>query len=369
MHRLQLHYTFDREPLGHTARIRNPLIDLLHAVQTSGSISGASRALALSYRHVWGELKRWENELGNELLVWEKGQAARLSEFGNKLLWAERQAQARLSPQIETLQADLARAFAVAFDDQVHVLTLMASHDDALSALRQFAAKEHALQLDIRFIGSVDAIRALNEGRCVMAGFHTLGQPVVGSIAQATYKPLLKPGLHKIIGFARRTQGLMLPKGNPLGLSSLADVVHKGAVYVNRALGTGTRVLLDELLAQNGIKAQDLCGYDQVEPSHLAVAHAVASGQAMTGLGIEAAARARGLDFQPLAVEDYHLVCLKSALTEPAVQALCAVLQSTAWHEELRKLPGYQLDATPVSGRVLSLRQTLPWWRFRTQKN
>lgn len=366
MHRPQLHYTFDRELPGHTGRIRNPLIDLLNAVQTSGSISGASRSLGLSYRHVWGELKRWENELGNELLVWEKGQSARLSEFGNKLLWAERQVQARLSPQIETLQADLARAFAIAFDDQVHVLTLMASHDDALSALRQFAAREHALQLDIRFTGSVDAIRALNEGRCVLAGFHTLSQPVAGSIAQTTYKPLLKPGLHKIIGFAKRTQGLMLPKGNPLGLTSLADVVRKRAVFVNRALGTGTRVLLDDLLAQDGLAAQDLLGYEQVEPSHLAVAHAVASGQAMTGLGIEAAARARGLDFLPLVVEDYHLVCLKSALNEPAVQALCVVLQSASWHDELRGLPGYQLDNAPVSGRVLSLRQTLPWWHFRT---
>jgi putative molybdopterin biosynthesis protein len=342
------------------------LIDLLNAVQTSGSISGASRSLGLSYRHVWGELKRWENELGNELLVWEKGQSARLSEFGNKLLWAERQVQARLSPQIETLQADLARAFAIAFDDQVHVLTLMASHDDALSALRQFAAREHSLQLDIRFTGSVDAIRALNEGRCVMAGFHTLSQPVAGSIAQTTYKPLLKPGLHKIIGFAKRTQGLMLPKGNPLRLTSLADVVRKRAVFVNRALGTGTRVLLDDLLDQDGLAAQDLLGYEQVEPSHLAVAHAVASGQAMTGLGIEAAARARGLDFLPLVVEDYHLVCLKSALNEPSVQALCAVLQSASWHDELRGLPGYQLDNAPVSGRVLSLRQTLPWWHFRT---
>ena len=33
--------------------------------------------------------------------------------------------------------ADLERAFAVAFDDTVHVLTLYASHDDALSALRE----------------------------------------------------------------------------------------------------------------------------------------------------------------------------------------------------------------------------------------
>jgi putative molybdopterin biosynthesis protein len=369
VHRLQLHYTFDRDTPGHAGLIRNPLLDLLHAVQVQGSISAAARTLGFSYRHVWGELKRWENELGHELIVWEKGQAARLTGFGNKLLWAERQVQARLAPQIDTLHADLARAFAMAFDEKVHVLTLFASHDDALSALRHFTASLHALQLDIRFTGSVDAIRALNEGRCVMAGFHTLREPIAGSLAQTTYKPLLKPGLHKIIGFAQRSQGLMLTPGNPLGLHSLADVVGKQARYANRALGTGTRLLLDELLARQGLKAQDVLGYEQAEPSHSSVAHAIASGQAETGLGIEAAARARGLDFLPLAEEDYHLVCLKSSLAEPAVKALTQVLQSHAWREEIRSLPGYKLVKPESSGQVLSLRQILPWWRFRTQKS
>ena len=104
--------------------VRNPLIDLLQAVATQGSISGGARALGLSYRHVWGHLKRWENELGKELVVWEKGQAAQLSEFGAKLMWAERQAQSRLAPHIEGLRAELERSFAVAFDDSAHVVTL-----------------------------------------------------------------------------------------------------------------------------------------------------------------------------------------------------------------------------------------------------
>jgi len=373
VHRLHFSYTFDRSPApiqGKDASplIRNPLLDMLHAVEESGSISAAARTLALSYRHVWGELKRWENELGNELIVWEKGQAARLTEFGMKLLWAERQAQARLSPQIEALRADLERAFAMAFDDATHVLTLYASHDDALTALRAHAAARHQLHLDIRFTGSVDAIRALNEGRCVMAGFHTVHQPGQGSLAEQTYKPLLKPGLHKIIGFAQRTQGLMVAKTNPLGLTSLQDLQRTGARFVNRALGTGTRVLFDALLAQAGLGADAITGYTHTEPSHAAVAQAVAGGQADVGLGIEAAARARGLDFVPLVEEDYHLVCLKSALDEPAVQALCQVLQSAAWQNELLQLPGYRLASPGSSGQVLSLRKTLPWWNYRTVK-
>ncbi len=380
--------------------MRNPLIDLLQAVSAQGSISGGARALNLSYRHVWGELKRWENELGNELLIWEKGQSARLTEFASKLMWAERQAQARLAPQIEALRAELERSYAQAFDDSVHVLTLYASHDEALSLLREFALQSgsHAenddysianyayaagavakngiknpakvgpekLHLDIRFTGSVDAIRALNEGRCVMAGFHTLLNTGKKTLTERTYKPLLQPGQHKIIGFAQRTQGLMVTKGNPLGLQSLQDVARTQARFMNRVLGSGTRVVLDELLALASLGSADLNGYAHTEPSHMAVAQAVAAGQCDAGLGIAAAAHTAGLDFVPLADEQYHLVCLKSALEQPAIKGLLHTLQSQTWQRELRNIAGYSaLDC----GQVRAMRQVLPWWDYKTQKS
>jgi len=44
----------------HPALLRNPMMDVLHAVRSSGSISAAARELGYSYRHVWGQLKTWE---------------------------------------------------------------------------------------------------------------------------------------------------------------------------------------------------------------------------------------------------------------------------------------------------------------------
>ena len=365
MHRVQLHYTLSRD--AGTALIRNPLPELLHAVAERGSISGAARALDLSYRHVWGALKRWEDQLGGELIIWGKGQSAQLSEFGTKLLWAERQAQARLAPQIAALHADLERAFAVAFDPNAHVLTMYASHDDALVALRTHAAQADvgALHLDIRFTGSVDAIRALNEGRCTLAGFHTVEHPAADSLTARTYKPLLQPGLHKIIGFAQRTQGLIVAPGNPLGLGSLADVAHTGARFLNRPLGTGTRVLLDDLLAQAGLEAQAIRGYALNEPSHTAIAQAVAAGAADVGMGIELAARARGLDFVPLVHERYHLACLKDSLDQPATLALRNLLQTPEWLAQMATLPGYSPWAC---GEVQAMNTVLPWWQFTRKK-
>ena len=346
------------------ALLRNALMDLLQAVREQGSIAAAAKTLGMSYRHVWGELKKWEVRLNQNLIVWEKGMPAELSEFASKLLWAERQAQARLAAPIEALMAELERTFAVAFDPEAHLLTLYASHDDALVRLREFTANQ-ALHLDIRFCGSVDAVRALNEGRCELAGFHTLSQPKQNSLSAQTYKPLLKPGQHKLIGFAQRTQGLLVKPGNPLNIHSLQDVMAKRLRYVNRGLGTGTRLLLDELLANQGLAADQLRGYEHQELSHSAVANCIASGQADAGLAIESAALSSGLDFVPLASENYWLVCLKSALDSPPVQALRKQLASPEWQLTLQEMLGYQVNQ---SGNVHSLRKELPWWALKPRK-
>ncbi len=288
MHRVQLHYTLTRD--ASAALVRNPLIDLLQAVDAQGSISAAARALGLSYRHVWGELKRWENELGNELIVWEKGQSARLSEFGAKLMWAERQAQARLAPQIEALRADLERAFAVAFDPSAHVLTLYASHDDALPALRAHAAQQANLHLDIRFTGSVDAIRRAQRGPLHAGGLSHPG-PARARLHDRAHLPAAAA--------ARPAQDHRLRAAHPgpdggAGQPAAActrwrDVARQRARFVNRALGTGTRVLLDDLLAQRRAgRAATSRATRCTEPSHAAVAQAIAAGAADTGLGIEA---------------------------------------------------------------------------------
>jgi molybdate transport repressor ModE-like protein len=75
MRNVELSYAFAARP--QESWVRNGLVDLLHAVQEHGSISGAAKVLGLSYRHVWGELRRWEAELAHPLIVWEKGQRAR----------------------------------------------------------------------------------------------------------------------------------------------------------------------------------------------------------------------------------------------------------------------------------------------------
>ena len=71
-------------------------------------------------------------------------------------------------------RSELERAFAVAFDDDAGVAEVFASHDEALPLLGEWAAAQGRLHLDLHFTGSVDALAALNDRRCLLAGFHAL---------------------------------------------------------------------------------------------------------------------------------------------------------------------------------------------------
>lgn len=361
---VHLQYSFE-SPGQRGATLQNPLFDLLAAVHEQGSIQQAARATGASYRHVWGALKHWEGVLGEPLVNWVRGQPARLTPFAERLLWAEARARARLTPHIEALRAELERVVAEALDGSQQVLTVYASHDLALPLLREQASGAQRLHIDLRFAGSLDALRALAEGRCQVAGFHVPPLQDRRHLFAQALKPLLKPGRHKLMGCSRRRQGLILAAGNPLDVKDLHDVVAASLRFVQRQTGSGTRLLTEHLLQQQGVDASLLRSVGD-EDSHNAVAAAIASGEADAGIGVEAAAQVYSLDFVPLVTEDYYLVCLKDALDHPGVVKLREALAAPAWRAALATVPGYATADRP--GEVLSLTRALPWWHYRSPR-
>lgn len=361
-----VHLQYRFEPADQRgADVDNPLFDLLSALAAHGSIQHAAAAAGRSYRHVWGELRHWEQVLGEPLVVWGRGQPARLTPFAERLLWAEARARARMAPHIEALRAELERVLAEALDGRQQVLRIEASHDLALPLLRDVAATHHALHIDLKFAGSIDALRSLAEGRCVVAGFHVPRLADDRHPFARVLKPLLKPGRHKLIACTRRAQGLVVAPGNPLGISDMASLVARAGRFVAREEGSGTRILTELLLERAGLDASAPLTVGN-ENSHVAVAAAVASGAADVGVGIAAAAAQFGLDFVPLVEEDYFLVCLADALEQPAVTALRGALRDEPWIDGLAGLPGYA--PAERSGEVLALTRALPWWSFRKPK-
>jgi molybdate transport repressor ModE-like protein len=345
VHRVALSYSLSpTAPSGDL--VIHPLMEMLDAVERRGSISAAARTLGLSYRHVWGELKRWEESFDRLLIVWEKGQRAQLTAFGHKLLWAERQAQSRLSPQIHQLRSDLERAFAVAFDDKAQLLGVVASHDEALAVCREVLAAD-GLHLDIRFSGSLDAIAALQEGRALVAGFHLpLPRPDLAGVLDRLRQSMAEAadGLQaRVVPFAIRTQGLLVERGNPLRLRSLHDLLDGSVRFVNRAPGAGTRAFMDAWLEEVGASPSQIRGWRQEEPSHAAVAQAIRAGDGDAGLGLEAVAESRGLGFVPLFEEVYSLAYKTANEQQPALQALLSGLGRAGWTQTLGGCLGYRV--------------------------
>ena len=361
---IHLEYRFAPDATQRGATIANPLVDLLRTLRDTGSISAAARTLGGSYRHTWGALKHWEEVLGAPLVVWARGQPARLTALAERLLWAETRARTRLTPHIEALRSELERVLTLAFDSAHEALTVYASHDLALPLLRDHA-DAHGLHIDLRFAGSTDALQALAHGRCDVAGFHV---PALSAGKQPAFaralKGLLKPGKHKLIACHRRTQGLIVAAGNPRAVAGIADMARPGLRFVNRQPGSGTRLLTEHLLAEAGLEPGRIAGFHgPCEDTHVAVAAVVASGSADAGVGIEAAAAQFKLAFVPLAQEVYYLACVKEDLARTAVMRLRDLLASATWAGAVRSLAGG--DVAVDAGQVLSLTQALPWWHYR----
>jgi putative molybdopterin biosynthesis protein len=363
---LHLRYAFEPgEQRG--ASLDNPLFELLTAVLEGGSIRHAAQTLGCSYRYLWGSLRKWEQTLGEPLILWSQGQRARPTQFAERLLWAERRVRTRMQPHIEALRTDLAHVLADARDQRHQLLIVRASHDMALPLLQRHVAETADLHLDIRFQGSVDALRALNNRQCLVAGFHVPASLGAAPVFAKALKPLLKPGLHRLIGCSRRVQGLMMRREHAALVRTFPDVVRNRLRFVNRQVGSGTRMLVDHLLHEHSTKPTALRGYDGLtEETHVAVALCVASGLADVGVGIEAAALEFGLHFAPLVEENYFLACLKENFAHAGVRRLCSALASARWRAVLGELPGYQPALAP--GKVLVMTKALPWWRNAKRK-
>jgi len=135
----------------------------------------------------------------------------------------------------------------------------------------------------------------------------------------------------------RREQGLIVAPRLKGKVSSLADLTRRDVRFINRQRGSGTRLLLDSLLADASVASARISGYEHEEFTHQAVAASIAAGAADVGLGLRAAAAQFKLHFVPLAVEIYRLAGRIETQNHPRVRALITAVRTNA-----ARLPGYK---------------------------
>jgi molybdate-binding protein len=196
-------------------------------------------------------------------------------------------------------------------------------------------------------------VAALSRNECDLAGFHV----PIGAYepeAVAWYARWLDPARHCLLHVGVRQQGLFVAAGNPLGLTGLADLTRPDVRFVNRQVGSGTRMLLELMLNGGGLSAHDIQGFNSAEFTHSAVAAYIASGMADVGIGVRTAAERFGLDFVPLIDERYFFALPIAALDEALMRHLVAVVQSRAYQRAVDGLPGYNAVET---GTIMTLAQ------------
>jgi putative molybdopterin biosynthesis protein len=293
---------------GADLRLDPRIVALLRAVHAHGTLRAATAALDVSYRNAWALLGAHARALGAPLVLLERGRGARLAPLGERLLAAD-----------DALH-DLLERDAALFTVPVEPATAPPASD---------------LRVDLSFRGSQESLAAFARGETDVCGFHVMASQAAGAARH------LQARRDRLIRFVRREQGLIVAPGNPKKLQSLGDVAKRGARFVNRQRGSGTRTLVDHLLAAEGISAARLAGYGEEEFTHLAVASSVAAGRADAGVGVRAAAQRLKLDFVPLAQERYWFAARRRALSEVRLQRFVAALRDPSLVRLAERLGGY----------------------------
>jgi len=188
------------------------------------------------------------------------------------------------------------------------------------------------------YVGSMGGVAAAKRGECDLAGIHLM-DPATGEYN----RPFLTEALTLVPGYGRM-QGIVYRAGDSrfVGKSREraieAAVAETDCVMVNRNAGSGTRIIIDQLLGDRRPP-----GYGVQTKSHNAVAAAVRQGRADWGVAIDTVARQYGLGFIPVQEERYDFVVPKARLDRPAVRAFRGLLRDAGVRERLRAL-GFRLD-------------------------
>jgi len=220
--------------------------------------------------------------------------------------------------------------------------------DPALTTLGAHLGRRHArggLRLAIGQATSLRALGALARGEAHAAGMHLLDE-ATGEYNLPFIRRAFAGRRVLVVTAAHWQQGLIVARGNPLGIAGAADLARPDLTIINREPGAGSRAALDHALLVSGTAPTAVRGYERTVGSHRVVAEVVAAGLADAGPGILAAASALGLGFIPLAEERYDLVFADETRESAPVAALLDTLASRAFRDEIDALPGYDISRT-----------------------
>lgn len=205
--------------------------------------------------------------------------------------------------------------------------------------------------VDRRYLDSYAALTSLYLGEVDAALTH-LYDGATGSY-NVEYVRRLVPGTPvRVVRLAERQQGFIVRRGNPKGIHGWRDLLRPDVRIINRELGSGSRVLLDEEVRALGADASEqIAGYANVATSGLSMASYVERGAADAGVGAERVARqVEGVDFIPMRREQLDVALALRGPARAVSETLARLVRTRALREEVSAITGYDISEM---GRVL----------------
>ncbi|KAB3529048.1 molybdopterin biosynthesis protein [Alkaliphilus serpentinus] len=231
-----------------------------------------------------------------------------------------------------------------AADEIENTIVSIGSHDLVMDLLgNQLHKNKSSLFLSSAHVGSLGGIMAMRKGECHIAPIHLM-DTTSGEYNTSYVKQYIKGEKMALMKFVGRSQGLMIKGGNPKGIKGIEDLKRQDVLFVNRQRGAGTRILLDYYLQREKIKAEEIQGYEREMTTHMAVAAAIAGGTADCGMGVYSAAKTMGLDFIPIAWEDYDLLLPQALLKDEKIEDLIAAMKNHEFIHSIEALGGYNTE-------------------------
>ncbi len=221
-------------------------------------------------------------------------------------------------------------------------IVVIGSHDMSIDIINDILSGSRSEYfISSSHVGSVGGLLALKRGEGHIAPIHLL-EPSTGKYNVDYIRRMFERDEIVLVKGIRRRQGLIVKKGNPLNIQSISDI--KGHRFVNRQRGAGTRILFDYMLEKEGIKPEDINGYDRQMTTHMSVCAAIKSDSADVGLGIESAAIIMDLDYIHIADEEYDFAIPKKCIEDENVTAFLKVLKSEEFIQKMDKIGGYSYE-------------------------
>ncbi|WP_096200574.1 substrate-binding domain-containing protein [Bacillus sp. FJAT-45350] len=220
-------------------------------------------------------------------------------------------------------------------------IRLMGSHDFLIEQLTRFVDQhENSLQIQPSYIGSFEGLMMLYRGLADVCALHMF-DPNSKEYNVPFIKQFFVLEKMTVVRLASREQGFIVAKGNPKGITNFKDLTKKEITYVNRQRGSGTRLLVDSFLYEQGIDPKRISGYEREEWTHLSTATYIANGKADVAFGIRPAAEQLGLDFISIVEEDFDIVFRWTKENETALTTLLELVCSKEFSDSISVLPGY----------------------------